>query len=91
MTVISFAPAVYSLCFLASVTCALLLIRTYLSNKVPLLLWAAVCFVLLALNNFFLVVDLVFLPQEIDLQAVRTLLALASVLTLLYGFIWKVD
>ena len=59
-------PAVYFLCFLASAGCGFFLVRSYLNNRTKLLLWSAICFVLLALNNFLLVLDLVFFPVEID-------------------------
>jgi hypothetical protein len=85
------APTVYLLCFLASACCGLLLVRSYLSNRTKLLLWSASCFVLLALNNLVLFIDLVLLPQAIDLQTVRSLLGLSAVATLLYGFIWELD
>jgi len=84
------APAVYILSFLTSVLCSALLIRSYVANRTRLLLWCAVCFILLALNNFFLVVDLLMLP-EIDLSWLRTAFALAAIATLLYGFVWEVD
>ena len=84
------APVVYFLCFLASVYCSWLLVRSYRQTRTKLLLWSAACFVLLALNNFFLVVDLVLLPA-VDLAILRSLVGLAAVLTLLYGFIWELD
>lgn len=88
---LGWAPLVYFLCFLASACCGLLLVRSYLANRTKLLLWSAACFVLLALNNFFLFVDLVVLPTAIDLAPLRSLLGLAGVTTLLYGFIWELD
>jgi hypothetical protein len=84
------AVAVYFLCFLASAGCGWLLVRSYLSHRTKLLLWSAICFVLLALNNFFLVLDLVFFP-DVDFGLIRPLLSLAAVSTILYGFIWALD
>lgn len=84
------APAVYFLCFVASACCCGLLIRSYWRSRMPLLMWCAVCFLFLALNNLFLVIDLV-LIEEIDFSPVRILLALTAVGTLLYGFIWELD
>jgi hypothetical protein len=84
------APAVYLLCFLTSAACGFFLVRSYLHNRTKLLLWSAVCFVLLALNNFLLVLDLVFLPN-IDLSLIRPLVSLAGVSAILYGFIWELD
>jgi hypothetical protein len=82
---------VYFLCFLASACCGWLLVRSYLNNKAKLLLWSALCFVLLALNNLFLFIDLALLPTLIDLSLLRMVLALAAVSVLLYGFIWELD
>lgn len=81
-----FPTAVYSLCFLTSAACALLLGRSYLKTRARLLLWSALCFVFLALNNFAVVLDMLVYP-DVDFRAVRTVLALAGVLTLLFGFI----
>ena len=85
------APAVYFLCFLTSASCAWLLVRSYRTTRTRLLLWSAACFVLLALNNMFLFIDLVLLPTEVDLAFLRGMLGLSAVGTLLYGFIWEVD
>ena len=82
-----FPTAVYTLCFLASAACALLLGRSYLKTRARLLLWSSLCFVFLALNNFVVVLDLVLLPA-IDLRLVRHALAAAGILMLLFGFIW---
>ena len=84
-------PAVDSLCFLASAGCGYFLVRSDLDNPTKLLLWSAVCFVLLALNNFLLVLDLVFFPVEIDLSLIRPLVSLAGVSAILYGFIGELD
>ena len=88
---VHWAAAVYFLCFLASACCGWLLVRSYLGNKTKLLLWSAICFVLLALNNLVLFIDLVLLPTSIDLSIVRGLLALTAVVALLYGFIWELE
>jgi hypothetical protein len=86
----SIATAVYALAFLASTACSALLIRSYIANRTKLLAWVAACFVLLALNNFFLVADMILLPDW-DLSYTRILLALSAVATLLYGFVWELD
>jgi uncharacterized protein DUF5985 len=54
------------------------------------LLWTAACFVLLALNSFLVVLDLVFLP-DVDLQLARLAVTLIAIATLLYGFVWEID
>ena len=81
-----FPTAVYSLCFLTSAVCALLLGRSYFKTRARLLLWSALCFVLLALNNFVVVLDMLVYPNA-DFRLVRHGLAVAGVLTLLFGFI----
>lgn len=84
------ATIVYLLCFVASAGCGALLVRGYFRARTALLLWTAACFVLLALNSFLVIVDLVFLPQN-DLQIPRLLVTLIALATLLYGFIWEID
>lgn len=81
-----FPTAVYMLCFLTSAACSLLLGRSYRRTRARLLLWSALCFGFLALNNFVVVLDLVVLP-DLDLRLWRHLLAAAGILMLLYGFI----
>jgi hypothetical protein len=85
-----FPTAVYILCFLTSGACAWLLGRSYLANRTPLLLWSSVCFVFLALNNLALVLDMVVLPAY-DLRLTRLVLALAAVVSLIWGFVWEVE
>jgi hypothetical protein len=80
---------VYVLCFLTSSACAWLLGRSYARSKVRLLFWSSICFVFLAMNNLVLVFDLVVWPQpNIDLRLPRLVLALAAVVSLIWGFIW---
>jgi len=83
------APAVYLLCLLASLTCAGLLARSYARHRTRILLWSAACFALLALNNLLMVLDIIVFPQT-DLSLARTCCSLAAVGTLLYGFIWEI-
>jgi len=82
-----FPGAVYGLCFLTSAACAYLLARSYARTGVRLLLWSALCFLFLALNNAAVIVDLVILP-EVSFREVRVSLSLAAVCLLLYGLIW---
>jgi hypothetical protein len=84
-----FPTIVYVLCFLTSSACAWLLGRSYSRSGVRLLLWSSICFGLLAANNLVLVVDLVIWPApEVDLRLPRLLLALAAVVSLIWGFVW---
>ncbi len=80
---------VYLLCMATSMVCLLLLIRAYQRSGVKLLLWSALCFVGLALNNLLLFVDVVILPTSIDLMPLRHLTSLGAIGVLLYGFIWE--
>jgi hypothetical protein len=84
------ATTVYLLCLLTSAACAWLLVRSYLKSRTKLLLWSAACFVMLALNNLFVVADVVLFPV-VDLTLLRSLSALAGVGLLLYGFISELD
>jgi len=85
------ATLVYFLCFATSGGCGWLLVRSYFRARTALLLWTAACFVLLALNSAVVILDLVFLPDSIDLQIPRLLVTLVAIATLLYGFIWEID
>jgi hypothetical protein len=82
---------VYFLCLAASAVCAWLLIRGYMRSRTRILLWSAICFVLLALNNLLAVVDIVLIPDGIDLRIERLATSFASVFILIYGFIWEID
>lgn len=84
------ATIVYCLCFVTSAGCGALLVRSYIRTRATLLLWTASCFVLLALNNFLVVVDMVLLPN-VDLQFARLTTNLAALATLIYGFVWEID
>jgi len=84
------AEAVYGLCLLTCVVCAGLLVRQWLRARQPLLMWSALCFVLLALNNLMVVLDMVVLPEH-DLTLARHATALSAVAVLIWGFIWEVD
>ncbi len=85
------ATTVYALCFLTSLVCSWLLVRSFLLNRTRLLLWSAACFVLLAVDNLLVLIDLVVLPPAIDLSPLRLAVSLAAVSTLLFGFVWEVD
>ena len=79
---------VYLLCFLTSLSCCVLLIRSYRRNGNKVLLWTAACFVLLAIDNLLVVIDLILLPS-VDLSVPRLLVTLLAVSTLITGFIWE--
>jgi hypothetical protein len=83
-----FQPAVFLLCMATSLLCAILLVRRYLTSRTSLLLWSALCFIGLSVNNLFLFVDVVVLP-DIHLLPMRQLSALLAIGVLLFGFIWE--
>lgn len=85
------APAlVYILCFLTCALCAGLLIRSWFKTRTRLLLWTAVSFVFLAINNLFLSIDTTLLP-EVDLRFFRVTTALVAVVILIVGLIWEAE
>jgi hypothetical protein len=83
------APAlIYGLCLVASASCAGLLGRAYVRTRTRLLLWTAVSFCFFALNNLFLVIDMLVLP-EWDLWVWRQAAAGAGLGVLVFGFVWE--
>ena len=80
------AIAVYVLCALTSLACAVLLLRGYRTSRVRLLLWSGICFLGFFLNNVLLVVDVRIVP-EADLSVWRSLPALAGLAVLVYGLV----
>ena len=83
------AEAVYVLCALTSIVCAVLLLRGYRATRTRLLFWASLCFVFLAINNVILYLDLVLLPPEYDLFWYRNSAAVAGMLMLIFGLTWE--
>jgi hypothetical protein len=81
------AGVIYSLCAITALLCAWLLLRAYRRSRYRLLLWGGLCFVGLTLNNIFVLVDKLVVPY-VDLYTWRLLLALISLLVLLYGLVW---
>jgi len=80
-------PIVYTLCAVTALGCTLLLWSGYRTGRSRLLLWSALCFACLTLNNLLVVVDLVMLP-DVNLFVLRNLAALLGTSLLLYGLIW---
>ena len=85
-----FRAAVYILCFATSSACAVLLGRSYTRTQVRLLLWSAICFAFLALNNLAVVVDLLLIP-ETSLQIPRLIFSACAVAVLLFGLIFDAE
>lgn len=84
------AALLYLLCLITSAVCAGLLWRAYRRSRAPLLAWSATCFALLALNNSFVVADMLVFT-ETDLTLWRQSASLAAIGVLLYGFIWEAE
>ncbi|HEX6902196.1 MAG TPA: DUF5985 family protein [Thermoanaerobaculia bacterium] len=82
-------PVIYSLCALTSFACCVLLWRGWRAGGNRLLLWSALCFAGLTVNNLLLVIDKVVLPTQVDLYTARLLSALVAVSLLLYGLVWE--
>lgn len=83
-----FELMVYILCTVASLACAGLLIRGYRQSPTKLLLWSAICFAGLAVNNIFLCVDFM-IGDFADLTLLRHGSALVSMVALIYGLVWE--
>ncbi len=82
------AAVIYFLCGATSVGCAALLIRQWRQTRVRLLMWSAVGFTGLAVNNVLLFLDRVVLPNH-DLLLLRDISGLAALVVLLFGLIWE--
>lgn len=81
------ASLVYILCAATGALCTVLLFRGYRRMPLRVLLWSAICFLLLTLNNIAVFLDIVVLPR-IDLTLLRLAISLAAVSVLLFGFVW---
>jgi hypothetical protein len=86
----SFKLALYSLAILTSFACMLLLFRGYAQSGMRLLLWSALCFVGLTVNNVLLLLDAEIFTA-IDLRPYRLSAALIGMGFLIYGFIWETE
>jgi len=84
------AGLIYGLCALTAFLCSWLLLKAYSVNHYRLLLWGGLCFAGLTLNNIIVVLDKFYVP-DIDLSTIRLMVALTSMLILLYGLIWDTE
>jgi hypothetical protein len=78
--------AVYVLCAVTSVACALLLLRGFRTTRTRLLFWSSLCFAGLAVHNLLLLIDLFVVP-DVDLSLWRNAVALASMTMLIFGLV----
>ena len=83
----TFKLVLFALAVLTSLACTLLLYRGYRNARLRILLWSALCFVCLTINNLLVFVDLIVLPETVDLRVLRHATALTGMAFLLYGFI----
>lgn len=81
------AELIYVTCALASSTCAVLLWKGYRSTESRLLFWSGLHFGLLAVANLLLAVDLILLPDSIDLALIRNLTTLFAIVVFLFGIL----
>ena len=88
--VFSIPSGIYFLCILTSLTVTVLLIRSFVRNRSPVLLWSGLSFVALTINNIWLFADFV-TPTTYDFRPERAISELIAVALLLYGFIWEID
>jgi len=84
---VPFQGTVFMLCTATSGLCAWLLLRAYWRTRASLLVWSAVCFLLLTVNNLLVFLDIVLLPDT-DLAMARLLSSLLAAGVLIYGFVW---
>lgn len=87
---VTFHSGLYLLALVTSLACMVLLFRAYAASGMRLLLWSALCFVGLSVNNVLLFFDLVIFT-ETDLRMYRLVSALTGLVFLLYGFIWEAE
>jgi Family of unknown function (DUF5985) len=85
---VTFNFMLYLLAVLTCLACTVLLFRGYAASRQALLLWSALCFVFLTLNNLLLFFDLVVFAG-LDLRPYRLAAALAGLGFLIYGFIFE--
>jgi len=64
-----------------------MLLRSYVTRRVRLLLWSGLCFVGLMIENVLLYTDVVLVP-DIDLSLWRKVPGLLALGILLFGLIW---
>jgi hypothetical protein len=84
----TFNFVLYLLAVLTCLACTVLLFRGYARSGVRMLLWSALCFVFLSVNNLLLFFDLIVFT-DVDLRPWRLAAALIGIGFLLYGFLFE--
>lgn len=83
-------PLTYFMCALTAFACFVLLLRSWRSNRAPLLFWSALCFAGLTTSNVLLVIDKLVL-LDIDLTPLRLAITLVALSLLVFGLVWGDD
>ena len=78
--------AIYTLCALTAVACALLLLRSYFQTRHRILLWSGTSFAGIGASNILLVIDRIVVP-DVDLAIWRHGIALGAMVLLLCSLI----
>jgi hypothetical protein len=86
LPMVSFNLALCVLAVLTCAACATLLFRRYTRTRGRVLLWSAVCFGFLTLNNVLLLLDLVVL--DVDLRPWRHASAAVGLAFVFYGLLF---
>lgn len=81
------AAIVYILSTLTCGLCAFLLFRQFIRARIRLLMWIALCFTGLTVNNLLLVIDFLLVPDS-DLSMLRLIVADMSIAILALGLTW---
>ncbi len=80
------ASFIYGLCALTAGLCAWLLLRAHKGSRYQLLFWSGLFFVIVTINNLFLMADKLVFPMT-DLSVFRYAIALVAHGLLLFGLI----
>ncbi len=83
------ASLVYLLGTAVSLVCAILLLRGYGKVRMKLLLWSGLCFVGLTISNALLCIDLLLLPNTVNLYMARLGTAAGAMVLLVYGLVFE--
>lgn len=83
-----FASLVYFLCGVTSLGCAGLLFRSYRRTRGRFAFWASLAFGFFTVNNFFVMSDFIWFPNE-DLSFYRLMALLLGAGVMILGLIWE--
>lgn len=78
----------YVMNILVCLICAVLLVVGWRRTRSRLIMWSALCFLLLTINNALIFADVLIVPDT-DLSLVRAGSALMGFSVLLFGLIWE--